>query len=422
MKKFRNFTNEEVEYIKQNYANSTLNNIAEHLNKSPSSVYNVVYRLGIIKQPHNKWTEEEIDFLKNNYINMTSEEISKYINHSIDAINAMRDRLGLVRNPNLTSDEVDFLICNFDKMSHDEIGRIISKTQGAVTAKCFDLGLYKKEKPWELWELDFVRDNYMEMSKKEISEVLNRSLDAIQVKASRMGLKKSPYFCDYHYFDEIDTEEKAYWLGFLTADGWISKSKKTGSGIVGIELQYGDINHLKKFNKSISGNYQVTDRWKSCGISTKDPNKKYHMCVIRVFSLTMYNSLVKLGFTNNKSYDFCMPAIQNDLLRHYIRGYFDGDGCLCFTNKSFHISFTTASKKLNNNILNILKSEKFKVTEYNYINNFNTMMYKIDINHIQDKINFLDWIYHNCNIYLDRKYKKYLKVKNTYTKRDGLAV
>ena len=420
MKTFKNFTNEEIEYIKQNYSHSTLNDIAMYLSKNPNSVYNVIYKLGITKQPHKKWTQEEINYLKEHYINETSEYIANVLNRSVASVNTEKDNLGLVRHPNWTKEEVDFLIQNYKEMSHSDIGNALGKTQGAVTAKCFDLDLYKKEKPWEQWELDFVRDNYMDMPKQEISEILNRSPDAIQVKANRMGLKKSPYFCDYHYFDTIDTEEKAYWLGFLTADGWISKSQKTGSGVIGIELQYGDINHLKKFNKSISGNYQVTDRWKPCDISKKNPNKLHHTCIIRIFSLIMYESLEKIGFTNNKSYDFTIPTMQNDLIRHYMRGYFDGDGCFTFTNKTFHINFITASHLLNNDIAKILDLEKLDFKQHNYINEFGTMMYRIDIYRIKDKIKFLDWIYQDCSIYLDRKYKKYLKVKNTI-KRDSLA-
>jgi hypothetical protein len=285
--------------------------------------------------------------------------------------------------------------------------------------------LYKKEKPWEQWELDFVRDNYMEMSKKEISEILNRSLDAIQVKANRMGLKKSPYYCDYHYFDVIDTEEKAYWLGFLTADGWVNKNIKNGSGVIGIELQYGDIKHLKKFNKSLAGNYQITDRWRPCKISTKDPNKKHHTCIIRIFSLIMYNSLVKLGFANDKSYNFSMPKLSPELMRHYMRGYFDGDGCLTVTNKSFNVSFVTASKQINDDIVDMLQQQNIGFSEYSYVNDFDTLTFVPRINRYADKIKFLDWIYQDCNIYLDRKYKKYLKVKESQKQtieRDGLAV
>lgn len=418
----KNYTNEELDYIKNNYFNMRIKDIADTLHKSVGSIGNAVRKMGLVKQEHHKWKADEIEFLKSNYIGMTSEEISNYINHSVDAINTMRDKLGLVRNPNWTDEEVKFLVSNFSLMSHSDIGERLGKTQSAVTAKCFDLNLYKKEKPWEQWELDFVKDNYMEMSKREISEILGRSLDAIQVKANRMGLKKSPYFCDYHYFDVIDTEEKAYWLGFLTADGWINKSEKTNAGVTGIELQYGDIGHLKKFNKSISGNYQITDRWRTCSISTKNPDKLNHMCVIRVFSLVMYESLYNLGFSNNKSYDFSIPKMQSDLIRHYIRGYFDGDGCLCYTNKSFSISFITASKSLYEDLLEILENIPVRVSSNIFVNEFGTTIYRPEIYRLDDKINFLDWIYQDCSIYLDRKYKKYLKVKKHYETTESLAI
>ena len=178
---------------------------------------------------------------------------------------------------------------------------------------------------------------------------------------------------------------------------------------------------MKKFNKSIGGNYQITDRWRECSISTKDREKKHHLCCIRIFSLTMYNSLAERGFSNNKSYDFHIPELPKHLIRHYIRGYFDGDGCFTFTNKSFHINFITASKVLNDDLFKILKLEEFNPIESNYINDFNTCMYQINIYRNNEKINFLDWIYKDSNIYLDRKYKKYLKVKKRYEDTQSLA-
>ena len=421
MIKIRNYTQEELEYIEKNYINMTAKELAIKLNKSIGSINNATRKMGLIKQQHISWNDSEIEYLKNNYIEKTSEEIGKYLNRSVQSVNAERDKLGLVRNGAWTKKDVDYLVNNFELMTHAEIGKILNRTEQAVRAKCFDLNLFKKEIPWTDFEINFVKDYYMEMKTSEISKFLNRTISAIELKASRMGLKKYPYTCDYHYFDEIDTEEKAYWLGFLTADGWINKSKKSNTGVTGIELQYGDIGHLKKFNKSIGGNYQITDRWRQCSLSAKNPNKKNHTCIIRIFSTIMYETLYKLGFSNDKSYNFHMPKIQQDLIRHYIRGYFDGDGCLCFTNKSFHINFTTASKLLNDDVVSVLKSNNFNINENIYVNSFGTTMYKIDICRYQDKINFLDWIYSNCNIYLDRKYKKYLKVKNNNFTQDGSA-
>lgn len=415
------YTQEELDYIRKNYDNMTVREIAKNLNRNECGISTQAKKMGLSKQSHKQWTDEEIQYLKDNYIDKTSEEIGQYLGRPINSINSKRDELGLIRHEGWSKEEIDFLVNNFEIMTHLEIGKKINRTEQAVRAKCFDLNLYKKELPWTDEEIIFVKENYMEMTTSDISSILNRTPDAVQLKARKLGLKKYPYYCDYHYFDNIDTEEKAYWLGFLTADGWINKNEKNNAGVTGIELQYGDINHLKKFNKSIGGNYQITDRWRPCMIS-KYPDKKHHMCVIRIFSLTMYNSLIDKGFTKDKSYDFHIPDIRQDLIRHYLRGYFDGDGCFTFTNKSFHINFITASKMLNDDIYKILDSEGFHFSESSFVTEFNTRMYRINIFHHQDKINFLDWIYGDCTIYLDRKYKKYLKVKERYNNSQSLAV
>nr|DAG90196.1 MAG TPA: endonuclease [Crassvirales sp.] len=50
------------------------------------------------------------------------------------------------------------------------------------------------------------------------------------------------------FFSVIDTEEKAYWLGFLYADGFISASGNT----VGLSISLKDIDHLKKYNNALN--------------------------------------------------------------------------------------------------------------------------------------------------------------------------
>lgn len=410
----RNYTNEELEYIKNNYNNMTIKELSAQINKSESSISNAIRKLGLIKQVHNKWSEEENQYLTDNYEIKTAEEIATYLNRTTASVIAQVDRLGLTKQSKWSENEIIFLTKNFDKLSHKEIGKQLNRTQGAITAKCFDLGLYKKELPWEEWELDFLKESYMEMCTSDIARLLNRTESAVSIKASRCGLKKYPYFCDYHYFDMIDTEEKAYWLGFLTADGWVNKSNKTGSGVVGVELQYGDINHFKKFNKSINGNYQIADRWRECKLSKY--SEKHHSCILRIFSLTMYDALCNLGFTNEKSFDGFIPPMNSNLIRHYMRGYFDGDGCFTYTNKSFHVSFCTSSKVLSQDIIDIMAKENIEIQNKHYTTEYGTEMYIPFICKNEFKIKFLNWIYQDCNIYLDRKYKKYLKVLSKYNK------
>ena len=408
------WNNEEINYLKKNYASKTNKQLANELQKTYHSVAYVANKLKLVKQPHKSWTNEEDNFLKEHYIEMTSAEISKILNRTIHSINARRDDLGLIRNANWTVDEETFLIENHNNMSYAEIGKILKRTEGAVDAKCFDMGLYKKEKPWEQWEYDFVKNNYYEMPTKEIAEYLNRTPSAIKLKAQRSGMKKYPYYCDYKFFETIDTEEKAYWLGFLTADGWINQNTETGSGTTGVELQYGDIGHLKKFNKSLNGNYRITDRWRPCAISSSDPNKKNHMCVLRIFSRIMYQSLVNLGFTNNKSFDSYIPDIPENLQRHYIRGYFDGNGSVSVSNNYLDVRFCTASSKLKDGLIEICLNNNIKLKDCSHLTENDIIVYYPEVTSLKNKLTLLDYMYKDATIYLDRKYKKYLKTKRIY--------
>lgn len=59
---------------------------------------------------------------------------------------------------------------------------------------------------------------------------------------------------DKRFFKTIDTEEKAYWLGFLYADGSVSKDLKA----VTLELNIKDIDHIRKFKRAINSTHKIT--------------------------------------------------------------------------------------------------------------------------------------------------------------------
>ena len=420
MKKIKGYTQEDINYLVNNYKYYTYEQLGKYLKKSSGSIAYVIRTLGLTKQLHKNWTKEEDDYLKSNYLNMSNDEMGQELKRSFNSISERCKVLGLIKHECWSETEIEYLKEHYDSMEYKEIGKHLGRSENAINAKCFELNLYKKELPWEDWEYDFLRKNYREMSLLEITEILHRTQNAIKLKASRMGYKKSPYYCNYHYFDSIDSEEKAYWLGFITADGWASINECDNSGTIGIELQYADIDHLKKFNKSINGNYKITDRWRECKISTT-PNKPVHTCAIRIFSLTMYKSLEKYGISGNKTYSIEMPKLREDLFRHYLRGYFDGDGRFGLSNNRIWVSFITASKVFNDNLIDFVRSIGIDIWEYSYENEYGTIMYAPEIKRNKDRIMFLDYIYGDSNIYLDRKYKKYLKAKEIYGSSDGLA-
>lgn len=115
---------------------------------------------------------------------------------------------------------------------------------------------------------------------------------------------------DHSYFKNIDNQDKAYWLGFIMADGCVSM---THHAKLDIDLHIKDIDHLVKLHTALT----------SCN-KVKITKKKF--CYSVHYSKEICNDLIKLGCTPRKSKTLLFPDVEETLVRHLIRGYFDGDG------------------------------------------------------------------------------------------------
>jgi len=140
------------------------------------------------------------------------------------------------------------------------------------------------------------------------------------------------YNLDETFFDEIDMEAKAYWLGFITADGNIRK------GRLSINLKASDREHLEKFRADIKSEHPTREYDQTVFGGT------YRLARIEPSSKHLTSALRNLGVMECKSL-IVKPCklVPDDLLNHYWRGVFDGDGCI------------TCSKRegLNNPIYNV---------------------------------------------------------------------
>jgi intein/homing endonuclease len=196
------------------------------------------------------------------------------------------------------------------------------------------------------------------------------------------------------YFETIDTEDKAYFLGLLFADGNIYTARHR----VQITLANEDAYILKAFANCIgyTGKLYI-DR------------EKYSKLILP--SKKMCEDLTKLGCTPNKSLTLQFPTeVPNELVRHFIRGYFDGDGHISkdkkLINPYYHINITSTKefiivlKKIlmDNDIItgNLYKRYKDKEISAHTV-------------HVKNKSakNFVDYIYLNAKMFLTRKYKIY---------------
>lgn len=218
-----------------------------------------------------------------------------------------------------------------------------------------------------------------------------------------------------HIFDLIDSEEKAYWLGFIYADGYISASSLDKDKEIDykfeLNLSSKDITHLEKFNKFM----EHTDY--NINISDVILNENtYERARWSIGNKHMWNVLNNYGCTPRKSNTLTFPDVtifnKKSLVFDFIRGYIDGDGSISYNN----IEHTKMS-------VNILGTSEFLMGIQHHLGTNNALSYN---NKTQSEItkvlsfvgssayNQLNKLYKNATIYLDRKYKRYLEICRLY--------
>lgn len=125
----------------------------------------------------------------------------------------------------------------------------------------------------------------------------------------------------------------------------------------------------------------------------------------------MTQKLLEKGLCQNKSFKITFPSyLEENLIKHFIRGYFDGDGGLsCGKRRSISCYFTG-----NYNFLNAIKDylyDKLKVN-FTLCQETRTQIWDLRLSKMQECKIFLDWLYEDATIYLDRKYNRYIKWSN----------
>ena len=141
--------------------------------------------------------------------------------------------------------------------------------------------------------------------------------EGITLRSHRDSTKKYEY--DETYFSQIDTPDKAYWLGFIYADGFICKSEN-GNPVLGITLA--EPEPIEKIKIALKSNLPIRSYKKVNGYSDKSIEYK-----VAFHSKQMVEDLEKWGCVERKTFKLKFPDfLSEELIPHFIRGYFDGDG------------------------------------------------------------------------------------------------
>ena len=227
----------------------------------------------------------------------------------------------------------------------------------------------------------------------------DRVLNAINAK--RVLKEKRDNSFDERYFEKIDSSEKAYWLGFIYADGCVLDKVNC----VEIDLKASDIGHLEKFKQCI--NFKGDIKLKTNTLK----GKTYEVCRIRLFSSKLKHDLIKHGCTPRKSLTIKYPLINAKYNKDFIRGYFDGDGSIysymrkdCI-NPTYALSvigtldFLTVVQRILIREINVREVALYndRVTVWEYKKAFN------------EALKVLHFLYDDSSIYLDRKYKIFME-------------
>lgn len=241
---------------------------------------------------------------------------------------------------------------------------------------------------------------------KDISDIYHLSLPTIgkilkDVPKYSKAKIYNPHL-DEHFFEVIDTEIKAYFLGLIITDGnvFIKNDKNNRQASISITLNLEDEYMLNNFKNIIHSNTSITHDGRGCG-------------QIAVRSNIMANDLKKYGIIPCKTLLTYLPNIDKKYLPHLVRGIFDGDGSILFkknnTRYLHSISFC-GSHKLMEDLLNIFQQQLSLKTIPQIYDYHDKHLSDLKLQNYNDIIQLGDWMYKDATIYLKRKYNIYQSI------------
>lgn len=257
-------------------------------------------------------------------------------------------------------------------------------------------------------QIQFIKDHYQTMSYRDIANALGDYTERqVCGKINGMGLTKIRKFND-SYFHEIDSGEKAYWLGLLYADGWVINNCNSATYEVSIELQAGDGYLLEQFAETIGGVHPVT--YKHSNTVFNGYSYDTDEAVLRIYSKRMVGDLVSNGIVERKTKSDVYPRCDH-FLCDFVRGFLDGDGCIYIDHSRSKpltmVHFTNGNIQFLNYLNDMIRSEIgitgsiYTEKEYKH----RLMYFRQDDVHA-----LLNWVYSNTSgPMLKRKYDKYIE-------------
>ena len=248
-----------------------------------------------------------------------------------------------------------------------------------------------------LTNLEIVNYYKNNISSIKISKIDGRSSQTIIniLRKENIIIKPNKFNFNEDYFEKIDTEDKDYFLGLLMADGNVYKNK--------LQIELIDLDIIIKLKKFIdfSGN-----------IHTKNYPNRSKTYSITFTSNKLVDDLSKYGIIPAKTHKTYFPDIPEEFHSHFIRGVFDGDGCIYYSLGKQPIFSIVGNTALITKIQEILV-EKCNIKKNKVIHSKTSPLNIISIAWKSSKnlIKIKNWLYKDATVYLQRKYDKFQLIK-----------
>jgi len=248
----------------------------------------------------------------------------------------------------------------------------------------------------------------------EISGYSTRHISKILKEKKINIFRRKNYVLNDNFFTNIVNEDQGYLLGLIYADGAVENNRNA------ISISSKEKEYLEKINIILNYNGEIVERTSGYG-------KKYY--IISFSSEQMSKDLKKYGLGNNKAKNvFSLPDIPEELIRHFIRGYFDGDGCIYETtsatksnNKKYYYKCYNVeiigNKRFLESIGNIFS--KYEIS-YTFKNSKCDYMKYIRVKGGKNLRKLYDLFYNNSNTYLLRKKLIFDRINITKIERSNL--
>lgn len=300
----------------------------------------------------NRWTAEQDAVVREQYAVLGAKAMAAKLGLTVDAVLHRARLLGVTcRTFEWSADKIEILKARYETDGPQLLAAEFGTTHWAVTAKARRLGIgsTRKTPPAEFeWTEDMltaIKERYTSEAAYKLAEEFGVTLDTVRRKAASLGVHtiaghakagqewaEKSESSDIHYFDQWSAD-MAYVLGFMFADGCNSKSR-----CMRILLSTSDeavLHFIRNELKVVSPIKRRDGHVDNRGSYTKPQS------YLLISSTVLCQRLEMLGLHPRKTYnDDPFPNIPDDMLGHFVRGYFDGDGSACLAhNKRYDGDF-----------------------------------------------------------------------------------